>query len=510
MRKVSLQFSMVVTIANVVSVAFMACSCLVAPTDLEAETITQTITVVGDPGNIASAAIGIEVGNLARSVIDYKQLRDTHKTNIAILERKIASEADSGQKAELQRELDYWKRIDSECSDMEGEALRAVGIYNIPDFYALGRAMIQGLNDLPKYQRQQAAQRRLDTAKSVHDRFERSAKKQPGDDKLLAYSPVELLTMSNINRELFFKAVQDPKIKAQVEADWKVNKLISNDPFNVAFAISDPLTNMAIRADMGEEDKRAQDAVGEIETLQRDIKRMEGELAGPAAEIERLQDQWTKFQEANLKFMYKKETMTKAELDELDKMRSEIGEVLVKRDQILGPYYKATYAIADKKSKIESLEATIRIHRERKEYAGLSIWLINGYSPAVSYDEKERWLRELKTQQEQNLKSPVQTLPSPVQPIPVETPVQSLTPAPATTSVPTPYPEAGDLWKERERVVKEEYDKAWVALPEATRLKLHDEEVAFQDTIKAFDPPTRIRTLKHRIEHFKSLDLRRN
>ena len=452
MRKVSLQFSMVVAIANVVSVAFMACSCLVAPTDLEAETITQTITVVGNPDNIASAAIGMEVGNLARSVIDYKQLRDTHKTNIAILERKIASEADSGQKAELQRELDYWKRIDSECSDMEGEALRAVGIYNIPDFYALGRAMIQGLNDLPKYQRQQAAQRRLDTAKSVHDRFERSAKKQPGDDKLLAYSPVELLTMS----------------------------------------------------------KRAQDAVGEIETLQRDIKRMEGELAGPAAEIERLQDQWTKFQEANLKFIYKKETMTKAELDELDKMRSEIGEVLAKRDQILGPYYQATHAIADKKSKIGSLEATIRIHRERKEYAGLNIWLINGYSPAVSYDEKERWLRELKTQQEQNLKSPVQTLPSPVQPIPVETPVQSLTPAPATTSVPTPYPEAGDLWKERERVVKEEYDKAWVALPEATRLKLHDEEVAFQDTIKAFDPPTRIRTLKHRIEHFKSLDLRRN
>jgi hypothetical protein len=175
----------------------------------------------------------------------------------------------------------------------------------------------------------------LDTAKSVHDRFERSAKKQPGDDKLLAYSPVELLTMSNINRELFFKAVQDPKIKAQVEADWKVNKLISNDPFNVAFAISDPLTNMAIRADMGEEDKRAQDAVG------------------------------------------------------------------------------ATHAIADKKSKIGSLEATIRIHRERKEYAGLNIWLINAYSPAVSYDEKERWLRELKTQQEQNLKPQVQTSPSP-------------------------------------------------------------------------------------------------
>jgi septum formation topological specificity factor MinE len=157
---------------------------------------------------------------------------------------------------------------------------------------------------------------------------------------------------------------------------------------------------------------------------------MEGEVAEPGAEISHLQDQWTKFQEANLKFMYKKETMTKAELDELEKMRSEISEVLAKRDKILGPYNRAMNAIGEKKSKIESLEATIRIHRERKEYAGLSIWLINGYSPSVSYEEKERWLRELKMQQEQNVKAQVQPLPSPLQPMPVAAPVQSLTPEP--------------------------------------------------------------------------------
>jgi hypothetical protein len=431
MRKVPLKFMMLsTTVRLAVVVIIVSGSCLVAPTGSEAETVTQTITVIGDPGNIASAAIGMEIGNVARSVIDYKQLRDTHKANIAILEQKIGNETDSGQKAELQQELDYWKRVDKECSDMEGEALRAVGIYNIPDFYALGRAMIQGLKDLPEFQRQPAAKQRLDSAKNVHDRFERLAKKQRGDNKLLAYSPLELLTMSNINRELFFKAVQDPKIKAQIEADWKADKLISNDPFNVAFAISDPLTNMAIRADMGEEDKRAQDAVGEIEALRLDIKRMEGEVAEPGAEISHLQDQWTKFQEANLKFMYKKETMTKAELDELEKMRSEISEVLAKRDKILGPYNRAMNAIGEKKSKIESLEATIRIHRERKEYAGLSIWLINGYSPSVSYEEKERWLRELKMQQEQNVKAQVQPLPSPLQPMPVAAPVQSLTPEP--------------------------------------------------------------------------------
>jgi hypothetical protein len=90
------------------------------------------------------------------------------------------------------------------------------------------------------------------------------------------------------------------------------------------------------------------------------------------------------------------------------------------------------------------------------------------------------------------------TLPSPT-PIPIPTPTP--TPAPA----PTPYPEAADLWREREHVVKQEYDKAWTALPDATRLQLHDEEVTFRDTIKSFDPPTRMRTLKKRIEYLKSL-----
>jgi thiol-disulfide isomerase/thioredoxin len=86
-------------------------------------------------------------------------------------------------------------------------------------------------------------------------------------------------------------------------------------------------------------------------------------------------------------------------------------------------------------------------------------------------------------------------------PVPTSTP----TPTPTPTPVPTPYPGAADLWKEREHVVKQEYDKAWTALPEATRLKLHDEEETFQDTIKTFEPPIRMRTLRQRIEHFKSL-----
>jgi hypothetical protein len=201
--------------------------CLLTPALLPGE----TIIIQGNPSNVASAAIGVQVGNLARSVIDYKQLRNSHKANIAILEQKVAQEVDSGQKAELQGELDYWKHIDQLCSKMEGDALRAIGITGIHDFNELGRAMIQGLNNLEQYQKQQAAQKRLDFATSVRERFARSAKKQPGDDKLLAYSPVELLTTSEMNRELFFKAVQDPKVKEQIEADWKAKKLVKNDPF---------------------------------------------------------------------------------------------------------------------------------------------------------------------------------------------------------------------------------------------------------------------------------------
>ncbi len=88
---------------------------------------------------------------------------------------------------------------------------------------------------------------------------------------------------------------------------------------------------------------------------------------------------------------------------------------------------------------------------------------------------------------------------------PTRAPTPTPTPAPTPTPTPTPYPETADLWREREHVVKQEYDKAWTALPDTIRLRLNDEEVTFQDTIKTFDPPTRILTLKHRIEHFKSL-----
>ena len=94
--------------------------------------------------------------------------------------------------------------------------------------------------------------------------------------------------------------------------------------------------------------------------------------------------------------------------------------------------------------------------------------------------------------------------PSPT-PTPTPVPTPTPTPVPTPTPTPTPYPEAADLWREREHVVKQEYDKAWTALPDATRLQLHDGEVTFRVTIKTFDPPTRMRTLKKRIEYLKSL-----
>jgi hypothetical protein len=90
--------------------------------------------------------------------------------------------------------------------------------------------------------------------------------------------------------------------------------------------------------------------------------------------------------------------------------------------------------------------------------------------------------------------------------IPIPTP--SVNPVATPSPAPTPYGEAAEVWKAREHVVRQEYEEAWMALPETTRLQLHDEELRFQGTIKTFDPPTRMRTLKQRIEHLKTLSPR--
>jgi hypothetical protein len=71
--------------------------------------------------------------------------------------------------------------------------------------------MIQRLNNLEQFEKQQAAQKRLDFATSVRERFARSAKKQPGDDKLLAYSPVELLYYFGNEQGTFFQGCSRSK-----------------------------------------------------------------------------------------------------------------------------------------------------------------------------------------------------------------------------------------------------------------------------------------------------------
>jgi len=107
--------------------------------------------------------------------------------------------------------------------------------------------------------------------------------------------------------------------------------------------------------------------------------------------------------------------------------------------------------------------------------------------------------------------TPVPTSTPPPMPTPAPTPTPTravaattLTPTPVPTPANTPYPEAAELWKEREQAVRQEYDQAWANVPEATRVRLRDEEARFQGTITSFDPPTRILTLKNRIKFFKS------
>jgi hypothetical protein len=84
-------------------------------------------------------------------------------------------------------------------------------------------------------------------------------------------------------------------------------------------------------------------------------------------------------------------------------------------------------------------------------------------------------------------------------------PDDNSTPAPAPAPPSTSSPAAAEFSKENEHAVNREYDTAWTALPETTRSQLHDDEVTFRNTLKTFDPPTRIRTLKERIEYLKSL-----
>ena len=90
-------------------------------------------------------------------------------------------------------------------------------------------------------------------------------------------------------------------------------------------------------------------------------------------------------------------------------------------------------------------------------------------------------------------------------PTPIPTPVPRPTPAPTPTPPPTPYPETADLRKETELGVRQEYDKAWTALPDGTQSQLHKEEVIFRNSLKTFDQPTRIGTIRKRIEYLKSL-----
>jgi hypothetical protein len=164
--------------------------------------------------------------------------------------------------------------------------------------------------------------------------------------------------------------------------------------------------------------------------------------------------------------------------------------ILVKQEQTIRQQYTKMWMMLPE-------ERRLQLHDEEVKFeATLKIEGIQSRIQAIH--DRIAYFRSLGAYELRDAPTPVPTVNSAST---VSTP--AFTPAPMET--PTPYPEAADLWREREHVVKQEYDKAWTALPDATRLQLHDEEVTFRDTIKTFDPPTRMRTLKKRIEYLKSL-----
>jgi hypothetical protein len=181
--------------------------------------------------------------------------------------------------------------------------------------------------------------------------------------------------------------------------------------------------------------------------------------------------------------------------------------ILVKQEQTIRQQYTKMWMTLPEERRLE-------LHDEEVKFeATLKSEQIQSRIQAIR--DRIAYFRSLEADEPHDTPSPTPTRALAPTPIPTFTPARATTftdnvepaptPAPTPTPTPTPYPEAADLWKEREHAVKQEYDDAWTALPDATRLQLHDEEVTFRDTIKTFDPPTRIRTLKNRIEHLKSL-----
>ena len=66
----------------------------------------ETVVIQGDP-------IRKQVGNLGRSVLDYKQLRDSHKLRILELERALKQESDAASLSITLRIMKdtKWKRL---------------------------------------------------------------------------------------------------------------------------------------------------------------------------------------------------------------------------------------------------------------------------------------------------------------------------------------------------------------------------------------------------------------
>ena len=118
-----------------------------------------------------------------------------------------------------------------------------------------------------------------------------------------------------------------------------------------------------------------------------------------------------------------------------------------------------------------------------KEFSHPAIYDPKSNDWVISNESQERWL-----------KNPGSPGPTPA-PTPQELPESPLAPAP------TPTPD----WKGMLVGTLGVYDMAWRALPNQCKIKIHDEEVQFRESMKSLDDKTKIKKLEERIPYLEAM-----
>ena len=123
-----------------------------------------------------------------------------------------------------------------------------------------------------------------------------------------------------------------------------------------------------------------------------------------------------------------------------------------------------------------------------KEFSHPATYVPESNDWVISNESQERWL-----------KNPGPPGPTPA-PTPQELPESPLAPAP------TPTPD----WKGRLVSALSQYDMVWRALPNQCKIKVHDEEVQFRESLKPLDDKAKIKKLEERIPYLEAMTRKAN